>query len=189
MKERLIQEENNSEDLDLVIDRLSKSRNKPKSSKMVASSLGDMHITDLSFLSVLTLLSEKWSLQQEKMRDFFVGNPSPVCNSSLHSQVGFEATTNPSPQEVDTNHQPTCSPAACNLGSPTACNSGSPAACKDPPPPPTNMPFGPMAFLKEWGKKMQMIDQHQPQTIVVESRVDKSHESEAKFNNHMLQLL
>jgi hypothetical protein len=40
MKERLIQEENNSEDLDLVINRLSKSRNKAKNSKMVASNLG-----------------------------------------------------------------------------------------------------------------------------------------------------
>ncbi len=66
---------------------------------------------------------------------------------------------------------------------------GSPAACKDPPPPLQNMLFDPMAFLKEWGEKMQMMHQHQPQTIVVESRADKSHESEAKFNNHMLQLL
>jgi hypothetical protein len=104
------------------------------------------------------------------MREFYVGNLSPVCNSSLHSRVGFEATTNPSPQEVDTNHQPMGSPSACNPGSPTAYYLGSPDACKDPPPPHTNMPFDPMAFLKEWSEKMQMMHQHQPQTIVVESR-------------------
>jgi len=47
-----------------------------------------------------------------------------------------------------------------------------------------------MAFLKEWGEKMQMMNQqHQPQRIFVKSRADKSRESEAKFNNHMLQLL
>ncbi len=34
-----------------------------------------------------------------------------------------------------------------------------------------------------------MMHQHQPQTIVVESRADKSCESKAKFKNHMLQLL
>ncbi len=46
-----------------------------------------------------------------------------------------------------------------------------------------------MAFLKEWGEKMQMMHLHQPQTIVVKSRADKSCKSKAKFNNHMLQLL
>ena len=63
--------------------------------------------------------------------------------------------------------------------------------CKDPPPPLQNMMFDPMAFLKEWGEKMQMMNQQQlqPQTIVVESRVDKSCENEAKYSNHMSQLL
>jgi hypothetical protein len=35
---------------------------------------------------------------------------------------------------------------------------------------------------------MQLMQQ-QPQTIVVELRADKSQETKAKFNNHMLQLL
>jgi hypothetical protein len=53
------------------------------------------------------------------------------------------------------------------------------------------MPFNPMAFLKGWGEKMQMMNQQQlqPQTIVVESRVDKSRKNEAKYSNHMSQLL
>ncbi len=54
----------------------------------------------------------------------------------------------------------------------------------------SNEPFDPIAFLKMWGEKMQLMQQ-QPQTIVVESRADKSQETKAKFkfNNHMLQLL
>jgi len=36
---------------------------------------------------------------------------------------------------------------------------GSPAACKGSPPLLQNMPFDPMAFLKEWGEKMQMMNQ------------------------------
>jgi hypothetical protein len=51
-----------------------------------------------------------------------------------------------------------------------------------------NKPFDPMAFLKMWGDKMQLMQQ-QPQTILVESKANKSWETEATFNNHMLQLL
>jgi hypothetical protein len=52
----------------------------------------------------------------------------------------------------------------------------------------SNKNFNPMAFLKLWGDKMQLMQQ-QPQMIVVESRADKSWETKAKFINHMLQLL
>ncbi len=173
IKEHLTQEENNSEDLDLVINHLSKSRNKAKRFKMVTFGLRDIRVSDSTFLSAFTLPSVKWSLHQENLRVFVVGNSSPVKNNRPHSQVCFKASANPSPQKDDTNHQP----------------SGSPAACKDHPPPLQNMPFDPMAFLKEWCEKMQMMHQHQPQTIVVESRADKSRESKATFNNRMLQLL
>jgi hypothetical protein len=50
-------------------------------------------------------------------------------------------------------------------------------------------PFDSMAFLKEWGEKMQLMHQQQPQMIVVKSRADKSCESKAKLNNDMLRLL
>jgi hypothetical protein len=49
--------------------------------------------------------------------------------------------------------------------------------------------FNPIAFLKEWGEKMQLMHQQQPQTIVDESRADKSRKSKVKFNNDMLRLL
>ena len=44
-----------------------------------------------------------------------------------------------------------------------------------------------MLFSQQLSTKV-LMPQH-TQTIVVESRADKSHESEAKFNNSMLQLL
>ena len=64
-----------------------------------------------------------------------------------------------------------------------------------PPPPPsiittngaTAQGFDPMLFLQQLST--EMLTPQQPQTIVVESRADKSRESEAKFNNNMLQLL
>ncbi len=92
IKERLTQEENDSEDLDLVINHLSKSRNKADTLKMVISGLEDIRVSDSTFLSVFTLPSEKWSLHQEKLRDFFVGNPSPVKNNRPHFQVCFKAS-------------------------------------------------------------------------------------------------
>ncbi len=99
-----------------------------------------------------------------------MGNPSHVKTRRPHFREGLDS----SPQKDDGTKQP----------------ASSPAACKNPPPPLQNIPFDPMAFLKEWGEKMQMMNQqHQPQRIFVKSRADKSRESEAKFNNHMLQLL
>ena len=167
IKERLTQEENDSEDLDLVIERLSKSRRM----KMVSPDFSGARVSDSTFVSVFTLLTEKWPIHQGKLREVLAGNPSPVKTTRPHSRVGFEA-----PQEDDSTSEQL---------------SGSPAARKDSPPPLQNMPFDPMAFLKEWGEKMQMMNQQQlqPQTIVVESRVDKSRENEAKYSNHMSQLL
>jgi hypothetical protein len=51
----------------------------------------------------------------------------------------------------------------------------------------TAQAFDPMLFLQQLSVKM--LTPQQPQTIIGESRADKPHESEAKFNNNMLQLL
>ena len=56
---------------------------------------------------------------------------------------------------------------------------------------PTNVTpaaFDPMSFMKLFTDQMIAIQQ-KSQTIVVESREDKTRETEAKFNNNMLQLL
>jgi hypothetical protein len=173
IKERLTQEENNFKDLELVIERLSKSRNKADSMKMITPGFDGARVSDSTFVSVFTLPTEKWPTHQENLQDFFAGNPSPVKTRCPHFREGFEAHQ----KDDATAEQPAGSPAG---------------ACKeDPPPPPQNVPFDPMAFLKEWGEKMQMMNQQQlqPQMIVVESRVDKSRENEAKYSNHMSQLL
>jgi hypothetical protein len=49
--------------------------------------------------------------------------------------------------------------------------------------------FDPIAFMQQISTMMATKHSQQPQTIVVESRADKCRESEAKFNNNMLQLL
>jgi len=48
--------------------------------------------------------------------------------------------------------------------------------------------FDPMAFMKQFADQSMAVQQKN-QTIIVESREDKTHENEAKFNNNMLQLL
>jgi hypothetical protein len=48
--------------------------------------------------------------------------------------------------------------------------------------------FDPMSFMKHFADQMIAIQQ-KSQTIVVESREDKTRETEAKFNNNMLQFL
>jgi hypothetical protein len=83
IKEHLTQEENNSKDLYLVIDRLSKSKNKATTLKMATSGLGDILVSDSTFLSVFTLPSEKWSLQQEKLRDFLLAFQALLKNTVL----------------------------------------------------------------------------------------------------------
>jgi hypothetical protein len=171
MRELLTQEENVSGDLDLVVQRLLKSRGKNDNAKMVTASFGIAQTADSTFLSTFILPPEKWVLQQTPLRKFVVGIPSPT-------RTGQQPTSDPNAPTVsfepdkDSNlgETPQLSTAAKNQSSNLA-----------------NEPFDPMAFLKLWGDKMQLLQQ-QPQTIVVELRADKSRETEAKFNNHMLLL-
>jgi hypothetical protein len=173
MKEQLTQKEKDIQDLDAVVDLLSKSRIKAESLKVVTADFGIARIADSSFLSIFTLSAEKWALQQTPLRNFFVGNLSPICNSQPPSR-GLEAHVDPSPQKE----------MHMNLGKipDSSVSPKNPSTCL------SNEPFDPMAFLKMWGDKMQLMQQH-PQTIVVESRANKLQETNAKFNNHMLQLL
>ncbi len=52
----------------------------------------------------------------------------------------------------------------------------------------TQQTFDPMLFFQQLSTQILTVAP-QPQTIVVKSRANKSHESEAKFNNNLLQLL
>ncbi len=140
---------------------------------MVTAGFGVARTAKSTFLSAFPLLAEKWALQQTPLRNFFVGNPSPIHNSQPPSCI-LEAHVDPSPQEE------------MHMNSDKAPDSS--VSPKNPSTRLSNEPFNPMAFLKMWGDKMQLMQQ-QPQTIVIESRANKSWGTDAKFNNHMLQLL
>ena len=185
MQERLTQEENDTRNIDAVVDHFSKTRNK-ENLKMVTPGFGVTHVAESTFLSVFTLPAKKWSSMQGQLREFFAVNPSPIRVSSRPPSRGIE---NSAPQR--TNNGPMAgvdqvedAPSVHFLESPPRLLPRPTATSSS-----ANIAFDPMAFLKEWGDKMQLMHQQQPQTIVVELRADKSRESEAKFNNDMLRLL
>ncbi len=175
MQEQLTQEENDIHDIDAVVDHFTKSRNKAESLKMVTPGFSVTRVAESTFLSVFTLPAKKWGPQQGQLREFFEGNPSPICTSSRPPSRGVKnsASQMNDPIEVDDPADRVESPP--RRLPPTASSSAA--------------AFDPMAFLKEWGEKMQLMHQQQPQMIVVKSRADKSRESKAKFNNDMLHLL
>jgi hypothetical protein len=151
MKEQLIQEENDIQNLDAVIDCLSKLRNKAESMKMLTAGFGVARTTDLTFLSVFTLLAKKWALQQTPLCNFFVGNPSPICNSQPPSR-GSKAHVDFSPQEgIHMNLDKAPDSSVFPKNSSTHLS---------------NESFNPMAFLKLWGDKMQLMQQ-QPQKLLL----------------------
>jgi hypothetical protein len=156
MQERLTQEENDTRDIDAVIDHFSKTRNK-ENLKMVTPGFGVTHVAESTFLSVFTLPAEKWSSMQGQLHEFFAVNPSPIRVSSRPPSRGIE---NPAPQRTNDNlmagvdqveedapsvHFLESPP--CHLPRPTATSSSA------------NIAFDPMAFLKEWGDKMQLMHQ------------------------------
>ncbi len=59
IKEQLIQEENDIQDLNAVVDCLAKLRNKAESVKMATAGFGVARTANLTFLSVFTLPAEK----------------------------------------------------------------------------------------------------------------------------------
>jgi dethiobiotin synthetase len=75
----LTQEENNIQDLDAVIDHLLKLRNKAKSMKVVTASFGVACTADPTFLSIFTLLAEKWALQQTPLYNFLLVIHAPFA--------------------------------------------------------------------------------------------------------------
>jgi hypothetical protein len=161
MKERLTQEENNLCNIDAVIDHFSKLRNKAESLKMVTPGFGVTRSAESTFLSVYTLPAKKWGPQQGQLRNFFEGNPSPICTSSRPPSQGVDSQVDPAPQinvpmDLDAPADRVESP-PCHQPPPASSSASAAAAI-----------FDPMAFLKEWGEKMQWMHWQQPQMIVVD---------------------
>jgi hypothetical protein len=197
-KEHIAQQENDGDDIIKIVDCLNKKPKKDVNACFGTAGFVDAYKPDSCFFFTYILSNgDKWTQYQAKLREFFIGNPSPTKNphppsdplqtpSSQNSFTGVNAP--PSPNAPPTAADPA---AAAPLG---GANHVQFAAAVPPPPPSiittngaTAQGFDPMLFLQQLSAKMLMPQQ--PQTIIVESRADKSRKSEAKFKNNILQLL
>jgi hypothetical protein len=178
MKEHVTQQENDMDDVNFIVKRLLMKPTNKKSvdnAAYVTASTTVAFFLELVFFYVFSLSNQKkLKIHQDKLHKFFIGNPSSVRNPQPPS------LNLPSSPMRGVNFQPPIdSPPMVRL------NPGANLAATA-----TLPPFNPMVFLQQLSPNMgNMGVPHQAQTIVVESRADKSHKSEAKFNNNMLQLL
>ena len=164
IKEHFIQNENNEKCVDKIFDRVYKqgSRDKLNAKYVTDRSLDHEKLFDHPFIQVFNLPSGKWADNQSSLRSFFKGNPSPV-----------RLSRNP----VNSTSSPIIPSVGAQFAATTASTTTSAPAA-----------FDPMVFMKQFADQMMAVQQ-KSQTIVVESREDKTRETEAKFNNNMLQLL
>jgi hypothetical protein len=173
VKENINQQENDGKDYDKILGRISKG-DEDTVSKYVTPTTFGVELLDAPIIQVFTLPRDKWKEVQEELRTFFKSNPSPVRQPrpSLTSPVSspvvgvtfatnIRATTPVSVTNATASQQTTAN---------------------------NQQPFDPMSFMQQFATQMMAVQQ-KSQTIVVESREDKTRESEAKFNNNMLQLL
>ena len=202
-KEHIAQQENDGDDIIKIVDRLNKKSKKDVNARFGTTGFVDSYKPDSCFFFTYTLSNgDKWTQHQAKLRDFFVGNPSPMKNprppsdplQTPSSQNSFSGP--PSPNDPPVAAAPAAAApasAARPFGVANHVQFATTAAVPAPPPSiittngATVQGFDPMLFLQQLSAKM--LTPQPPQTIVVESRADKSRESEAKFNNNMLQLL
>ena len=163
IKEHFIQNKNNEKCVEKIFDRVYNqgSRDKLNAKYVTDRSLDHEKIFDHPFIQVFNLPSGKWADNQSSLRSFFKGNPSPV----RLSRNSANSTSSPIIPSVGVHFATT-----------TSTTTSAPAA------------FDPMVFMKQFADQMMAVQQ-KSQTIVVESREDKTRETEAKFNNNMLQLL
>jgi hypothetical protein len=175
MKEHVTQQENDMDNVNSIVKRLLKKLTNKKSvdnAAYVTAGTTEAFFPESVFFYVFSLSNqEKWKIHQDKLCKFFIGNPSPVKNPQPPS-------LNPplSPMRGMNFQPPIDSPPMVRL------NPGANLAATT-----TLPPFDPMVFLQQLSANMgNMGAPHQAQTIVVESRADKSGKSEAKFNNNML---
>ena len=172
VKENINQQENDGKDYDKIIGRISKAY-KTSTSKYVTPNTFGVELLDAPIIHVFTLPKDKWKEAQEELRTFFKCNLSPVhqprpsSTSPISSPIGVTFATNVQ----------AATPIIllnANASQQMAANN--------------QQPFNPMTFMQQFATQMMAVQQRS-QTIVVESCEDKTHESEAKFNNNMLQLL
>jgi hypothetical protein len=80
-KERIAQQENDSDDIIKIVDHLNKKTKKDVNAHFVTAGFGDAYKPDSCFFFTYILSNgDKWTQHQAKLREFFVGNPSPMKN-------------------------------------------------------------------------------------------------------------
>jgi hypothetical protein len=173
IKEHFIQNENNEKCVDKIFDRVYRQNSRDKlNAKYVTDHSLDGKIFDFSFIQTFILPSAKWKENQSSLRSFFKGNLSPVRLSRNPAASASSPIIPPAGVHFPTT---TANPRSAGVATPPQVFT-------------TVTTFDPMAFMQHFTDQMMAVQQ-KSQTIVVESREDKTRETEAKFNNNMLQLL
>jgi len=157
-----------------ILSRISKG-DEDTVSKYVTPNTFGVELLDNPIIQVFTLPKDKWKEAQEELRTFFKCNPSPVRQ--------------PCPSSTSPVSSPVCGATfATNIRATTPVIVPTNSTASQQTMANNQQPFDPMSFMQQFATQMMMVQQRL-QTIVVESREDKSRESEAKFNNNMLRLL
>jgi len=173
VEENITQQENDGQDHEKILSRISKG-DEDTVSKYVTPNTFGVKLLDAPIIQVFSLPKNKWNDAQEKLWSFFKYNlsptrqPCPSLTSPISSPIGVTFANN--------------TQAAPPVVLPNATASQQTTANNQPP------LFDPMSFMQQFATQMMTVQQRS-QTIVVESREDKSRESKAKFNNNMLRLL
>jgi hypothetical protein len=175
VKEHITQQENNGDNVSSIIKCLTKKPSSKKVDNATYATVGttEAYFPESVFFFVFSLNNqEKWKLHQDKLCNFFVGNPSPTRNPQPSSPIPLSSPMHGASFQPPINSPPVVRPPPG--ASVSATTSLLPA-------------FDPVLFLQQLSNNLHVPQQ--PQTIVVESRADKTRKSKAKFNNNMLQLL
>jgi len=153
VKENITQQENDGQDYEKILSRISKGDENTVSEYVTPNTFG-VQLLDAPIIQVFSLPKNKWNVAQEKLWSFFKCNPSPThqprpsSTSPVSSPIGvtFANDTQAAPPVV----------------LPNATASQQTTANNQP-------PFDPMKFMQQFATQMMTVQQ-KSQTIVVESR-------------------
>jgi hypothetical protein len=150
VKENITQQENDGQDYEKILSRISKGDENTVSKYVTANTFG-VQLLDAPIIQVFSLPKNKWNDAQENLRSFFKCNPSPTCQphpsstSPVSSPIGVTFADN--------------TQAAPPVVLPNAAASQQTTANNQP-------PFDPMNFMEQFATQMMTVQQ-KLQTIVV----------------------
>ena len=106
-KEHIAQQENDGDDINTIVDRLNKKLKNNVNARFGTAGFVDAYIPDSCFFFTNILSNrDRWTQHQAKLREFFVGNPSPTKNpcppsdplQTPSSQNSFSGVNPPPPK-------------------------------------------------------------------------------------------